>query len=449
MATVDNVLVRDVLKMERIGAHSHIRGLGLSATLEPERVSEGMVGQMEARRAAGIIVKMIQDGKISGRAVLLTGEPGTGKTAIAMALSQALGEDTPFVSITASEVFSIEMSKTEALMQAFRKAIGVRIKEETEVLEGEVVSIEIDRPATGGGSKVGRLTMKTTDMETIYDLGNKMIEACIKQRVGAGDVVQIDKASGRITKIGRSFSRTYDYDAVGPQTKSVRCPEGEIQKRKETVHTIALHEIDVINSRTQGFLALFSGDTGEIKNEVREQINKKVVEWREENKADVVPGVLFIDEAHMLDLECFSFLNRAIESDLSPILVIATNKGQEYIRGTQIKSPHGIPIDLLDRSLIIRTKPYSSKDIEDILRIRAQEESVEMEADAFGILTLLAGKTSLRYAMQLISTGNILRERRRGEKVSPMDLKRAYSLFMDHKRSEKFLNDYQKHFIND
>lgn len=70
------------------------------------------------------------------------------------------------------------------------------------------------------------------------------------------------------------------------------------------------------------------------------------------------------------------------------------------------------------RSLIIRTKPYSSKDIEDILRIRAQEESVEMEADAFGILTLLAGKTSLRYAMQLISTGNILRERRRGEKVS-------------------------------
>ncbi|VDK63930.1 unnamed protein product, partial [Onchocerca ochengi] len=195
MATVDNVLVRDVLKMERIGAHSHIRGLGLSANLEPERVSEGMVGQMEARRAAGIIVKMIQDGKISGRAVLLTGEPGTGKTAIAMGLSQALGEDTPFVSITASEVFSMEMSKTEALMQAFRKAIGVRIKEETEVLEGEVVSIEIDRPATGGGAKVGRLTMKTTDMETIYDLGNKMIEACIKQRIATGDVVQIDKAS--------------------------------------------------------------------------------------------------------------------------------------------------------------------------------------------------------------------------------------------------------------
>ena len=39
----------------------------------------------------------------------------------------------------------------------------------------------------------------------------------------------------------------------------VQCPEGELQKRKEVVHTVTLHEIDVINNRTQGFLALFSG----------------------------------------------------------------------------------------------------------------------------------------------------------------------------------------------
>ena len=54
---------------------------------------------------------------------------------------------------------------------------------------------------------------------------------------------------------------------------------------------MSLHEIDVINSRTQGFLALFSGDTGEIKSEVREQINAKVCEWREEGKAEIIPGV--------------------------------------------------------------------------------------------------------------------------------------------------------------
>ena len=255
-----------------------------------------MVGQGNARKAAGIVTKMIQEGKISGRAVLLAGPPGTGKTAIAMGIAQALGEDTPFTAISASEIFSLEMSKTEALTQAFRRSIGVRIMEETEIIEGEVVEIEVDRPADGGGAKVGKLTLKTTEMETVYDLGEKMIASLEKEQVSAGDVVTIDKASGKIAKLGRSFTRSRDYDAMGPQTRFVQCPEGELQKRKEVVHVVSLHEIDVINSRQQGFLALFAGDTGEIKSEVREQIDFKVSTWREEGKATIVPGVLFIDE---------------------------------------------------------------------------------------------------------------------------------------------------------
>lgn len=36
------------------------------------------------------------------------------------------------------------------------------------------------------GAKVGKLTLKTTEMETIYDLGNKMIESLTKEKVQAG-----------------------------------------------------------------------------------------------------------------------------------------------------------------------------------------------------------------------------------------------------------------------
>ena len=186
----------------------------------------------------------------------------------------------------------------------------------------------------------------------------------------AGDVITIDKATGRIAVLGRSFTRSRDYDAMGPNTKFVQCPEGELQKRKEVVHTVSLHEIDVINSRAQGFLALFAGDTGEIKPEVREQIDAKVAEWREEGRATIVPGVLFVDEVHMLDIECFSWLNRALESDLSPVLITATNRGIAKIRGTQYKSPHGLPLDLLDRLMIISTTPYSEDEMRKILTIR-------------------------------------------------------------------------------
>lgn len=71
------------------------------------------------------------------------------------------------------------------------------------------------------------------------------------------------------------------------------------------VHTVSLHEIDVINSRTQGFLALFSGDTGEIKSEVREQISAKVCEWREEGKAEIIPGVRSSTSTRVL-IFCFA-----------------------------------------------------------------------------------------------------------------------------------------------
>lgn len=64
-------------------------------------------------------------------------------------MAQSLGDDVPFTMIAASEVFSLSMSKTEALTQAFRRSIGVRIKEETEVIEGEIVEIQIDRSVTG------------------------------------------------------------------------------------------------------------------------------------------------------------------------------------------------------------------------------------------------------------------------------------------------------------
>ena len=52
-------------------------------------------------------------------------------------------------------------------------------------------------------------------------------------QVQAGDVIAIDKATGKISRLGRSFTRARDYDATGPQTRFVQCPEGEIQKRKE------------------------------------------------------------------------------------------------------------------------------------------------------------------------------------------------------------------------
>ena len=76
-------------------------------------------------QACGFVVDLIKAKKMSGRAVLLAGGPGTGKTALALAVSQELGTKVPFCPIVGSEIYSAEVKKTEALMENFRRAIGM------------------------------------------------------------------------------------------------------------------------------------------------------------------------------------------------------------------------------------------------------------------------------------------------------------------------------------
>lgn len=95
---------------------------------------------------------MIRSKKMAGRALLLAGPPGTGKTAIALAIAQELGSKVPFCPMVGSEVYSSEIKKTEVLMENFRRAIGLRIRETKEVYEGEVTEltmVETENPMGG------------------------------------------------------------------------------------------------------------------------------------------------------------------------------------------------------------------------------------------------------------------------------------------------------------
>ena len=54
----------------------------------------------------------------------MAGAPGTGKTALALAVAQELGTKVPFCPMVGSEVYSTEVKKTEVLAETFRRAIG-------------------------------------------------------------------------------------------------------------------------------------------------------------------------------------------------------------------------------------------------------------------------------------------------------------------------------------
>jgi len=128
-------------------------------------------------------------------------------------------------------------------------------------------------------------------------------------------------------------------------------------------------------------------------------------------------------------------------------VILATNRGQSRIRGTNFIGPHGIPLDLLDRLLIIPTSPYSFDELKKILQVRCMEEQVDMTEDALELLTRIAKESSLRYAIHTIMTSNLVAKKRKSKQVEVSHIERCHGLFYDVTRSTKYIMEYQNQFL--
>ena len=163
---------------------------------------------------------MIKSKKMAGRAVLLAGPPGTGKTAIALAMSHELGNKVPFCPMVGSEVYSTEIKKTEVLMENFRRAIGLRIRETKEVYEGQVMELtpfETENPLGGYSKTIShiKIELATKNGKKMLKLDPTIYESLLKEKVEIGDVIYIEANSGSVKRQGRSdmFASEFDLEA--------------------------------------------------------------------------------------------------------------------------------------------------------------------------------------------------------------------------------------------
>lgn len=417
-----------------------------------------MVGQELAREAAGVVVELIKSKKMAGRAMLLAGPPGTGKTALALAIAQELGSKVPFCPMVGSEVYSTEIKKTEVLMENFRRAIGLRIKETKEVYEGEVTEltpVETENPMGGYGKTVSHVVigLKTAKGTKQLKLDPSIYESLQKEKVEVGDVIYIEANSGAVKRQGRSDSYATEFDLEAEEY--VPLPKGDVHKKKEVIQDVTLHDLDIANARPQGGQDIMSmmgqlmkPKKTEITDKLRKEINKVVNKYIDQGIAELVPGVLFIDEVHMLDIECFTYLHRALESTIAPIVIFATNRGKCTIRGTEdIVAPHGIPLDLLDRVMIIRTLPYSQEEMVQILKIRSQTEGIQIDDDSLAQLGQVGVKTTLRYSVQLLTPSNILAKINGKDAITSEEIDEINKLFYDAKSSAKILAEQEDKFM--
>ena len=206
-----------------------------------------------------------------------------------------------------------------------------------------------------------------------------------------------------LQRVGRSdaYASTYDLESE----TYVPLLKGEVHKKKELVQDVTLGDLDAANARPQGgqdimsvMGSLVKSGRTEVTEKLRKEVNKVVKSYVDQGVAEVVPGVVFIDEVHMLDIECFTYLNSLLESPMAPTVIFATNRGNSLIRGTtDIVSAHGIPVDLLDRCMIVKTESYTQEQIAKVLQLRANVEGLKLGEGVLDKLAAEGEKSSLRY----------------------------------------------------
>jgi RuvB-like protein 1 (pontin 52) len=316
------------------------------------------------------------------------------------------------------------------------------VREVKEVYEGEVLALKVEETESLHGDYVKavshvEITLKSAKGTKKLRLDPNVYEGLQKERVAVGDVIYVEANSGAVKRVGRcdAFATEFDLEAE----EYVPLPKGDVHKKREVVQDVTMHDLDAANATPQGGQDMLSlmGQMGvprrtEITAKLRSKVNELVNKYVEQGIAEVVPGVLFIDEVHMLDVKCFSFLSRAIESPLAPILVFATNRGVCQVIGAAdgVLSPHGIPSDMLDRVMIVTTKPYAAEELSQIVEQRVRAEGVATDGSGIAALAALASeRASLRYAIALIGPSAVIAKAAGREQVTADDVKRASQLF--------------------
>jgi RuvB-like protein 1 (pontin 52) len=149
-------------------------------------------------------------------------------------------------------------------------------------------------------------------------------------------------------------------------------------------------------------------------------------------------------KVHMLDLESFTYLTRALESSISPIVILASNRGLTHIRGASSTTPpsaHGIPPDLLARLLIIPTHQYKPSEITSIIGIRAKLENIKLSDEALARVGQAGSRVSLRYALQMLTPAGVLAKVGGREEVGVNEIEECEGLFLDAGRSARGMGE--------
>jgi RuvB-like protein 1 (pontin 52) len=209
--------------------------------------------------------------------------------------------------------------------------IALQINQNSSLLQKvtEVTPEETENPLGGYGRTISHVIigLKTSKGSKQLRLDPSIYDALQKEKVSVGDVIYIEANSGAVKRVGRSDVYASEFDLEADEYVPV--PKGDVHKKKgetivhynysffsktklcvsiasEVVQDVTLHDLDMSNARPQGGQDILSmmGQLAkpkktEITEKLRTEINRVVNRYIDQGVAELVPGVLFIDEVRI------------------------------------------------------------------------------------------------------------------------------------------------------
>ncbi|KAI4291307.1 RuvB-like protein 2 [Pancytospora philotis] len=253
-----------------------------------------------------------------------------------------------------------------------RRAVRLSFRENLKVIEGEIVAMS-----------ASKLTLKTVDMESVFDIGHRIGAELEKERAGVGSVVRIYKESGFVTKLGRSAATRAAQEVSFVPV--VELPEGECIKTETVSTDLSLDELDVINYKEEAEELLYR--RVHVSPGVQAEVDRKVRTWVTEDKATVSKGVLVIHDADALAAPLLGLIADYKNAEFAPLVVLLCEKAPQLLK---------------DKAFVLRIEAPTPAALASIFAARARFLRIELSDEAGEMLGALAQQHGLSHAMQIM-----------------------------------------------
>lgn len=264
----------------------------------------------------------------------------------------------------------------KTINKLMRSAYSIIFKEKLRIVEGEVIGITANS-----------LTLKTVDMESVFDIGIRIKSELEREKVCIGDIIKVYKDSGFAVKLGRSAVQKTDFNSS--LIPVLQLPEGECFKTEDTETDITLDQLDIINSSENGAANLCSGIY--VCDNIQEEINKKVSKWKKEDKITVDKGIVIIEDSEMLSESVLQIICAYKNKEYCPLIIFEVNGKNEIFK------------NISKNIFKIKLTPLNKEKIMQIIKMRIEMANVILEEGAIEHIINIAETYGITYSINILN----------------------------------------------